>query len=309
MSPELLIVGAGPAGVSAALWARALSLDVLLLESAPAPGGQLHAVHFHPPDLPGIESGAGPDIAASYARQLARQQVPVRSEVVATALEPAGPEGAPAVRLSTGERVQARSVLIATGVRRRRLEVPGERELEGRGVSYSATRDREWLMGRRVAVVGGGDAAFENSLLLTAAGCQVVLLVRGPARARPDFRRRVAEDPRIELHEGVRVTHVLGESAVTGLSVAAAGEEEESGVVECEAVVVKIGVRPNTEWCCDVLAHDPEGFLRIDERFATSVPMVFAAGDCTRPALPSIPVALAHGAQAAAVIRAALHGH
>lgn len=306
MSPELLIVGAGPAGVSAALWARALELDVLLIESAPSPGGQLHAVHFHPPDLPGIESGAGPDIAASYARQLARQGVPVRAEVVATALEQGGADAAPAVRLSTGERIQAQAVLIATGVRRRRLEVPGERELEGRGVSYSANRDREWLARRRVAVVGGGDGAFENALLLTGMGCDVVLLVRGEVRARPEFRRRVAADTRIELREHVRVTGMVGQDAVTALRLSTqAGEADE---VRCEAVVVKVGVRPNTEWCREVLAHDDEGYLHIDARFAASAPGVFAAGDCTRPALPSIPVALAHGAQAAAVIRAMLHG-
>lgn len=307
MSPELLIVGAGPAGVSAALWARALGLDVLVLEGAPAPGGQLHAVHFHPPDLPGIESGSGPEIAASYARQLEREQVPVRAEVVATALEPGDEGRIPAVRLSTGERIEAPVVLIATGVRRRRLEVPGERELEGHGVSYSATRDRDRLAGRHVAVVGGGDAAFENALLLAAAGCEVELLVRGPIRARPEFRARVLGEPRIRLHEGARVTAVLGESEVTGVRLAGADGAADT-VLPCEAVVVKIGVLPNTEWCRAQLAHDDDGFLRIDERFATSVEAVYAAGDCTRPALPSIPVALAHGAQAAAVIRAMLHG-
>ena len=305
MTSELLIVGAGPAGVSAALWARALELDVTLIEGAPSPGGQLHAVHFHPPDLPGIESGDGPQIAASYARQLVSQGVPLRSEVVATALESGDAGHAPAVRLSTGERIEAQAVLVATGVRRRRLEVAGEREFEGCGVSYSATRDRDVLAGRRVAVVGGGDAALENALLLVAAGCEVVLLVRGEMRARPEFRTRVLAEPRIALREGVRVTAVLGGAWLRALRVESADGEHD---VPCEAVVVKIGVLPNTEWCRGALAQDAEGFVRIDARFATSAPRIFAAGDCTRPVLPSIPVALAHGAQAAAMIRAMLHG-
>jgi thioredoxin reductase (NADPH) len=303
VSHDLLIVGAGPAGVSAALWARPLELSVLLLDGAPAPGGQLHAVHFHPADVPGFEQGDGPALAAAYARQLAAASVPLRTAAEAVALEPSAE--APAVRLAGGERLEAAAVLVASGVRRRRLGVPGEREFEGRGVSFSATRDRVALAGRRVAVVGGGDAAFENALLLAAAGCDVTLLVRGEPHARSGFRERVAASPRVRVRTGTRVVEVRGDEAVRGLRL-----EGPDGAVELEtdALVVKIGVVPNTEWCRQAVEVDPDGYVRVDERLATSAARVWAAGDVTRPSPPSIPVALGQGAHAVAMVRAALRG-
>jgi len=306
VTPELLIVGAGPAGVAAALWARGLDLSVRVLDGAPEPGGQLHAVHFHPGDVPGFEQGDGPVLAAAYARQLEASRTELRADCVATALEPPRDGHAlPAVQLSTGERMEGAAILIATGVRRRHLEVPGERELEGRGVSYSATLDRARFAGRRIVVVGGGDAAFENALLLAAAGCDVTLLVRGAPRARGEFRARVADEPRIRVREGARVLAVLGEEGVRGVRFRQGDDEAE---LPAEGVVVKVGTLPNSEWCRGAVAQDAEGFVRVDERMATTATRVWAAGDVTRPHPPSIPVALGHGAQAVAAIRSALRG-
>ena len=304
--PELLIVGAGPTGVSAALWARGLSLSARLIERGESPGGQLHMVHFRPRDVAGVAAVDGPGLSRAYAEQLDAAGVDLTTGSAAAALEPgSGPRDLPAVRLADGSRIEAEAVLIATGARRRPLEVPGAAALEGHGVSYSATRDREWLAGRDVAVVGGGDAAFENALILTSVGCTVTLLSRGASRARPDFRSRIAGEPRIRLEEGIEVREVLGAERVAGLRIADARGER---VLACEAVVVKIGVIPNSEWCRGVLAHEPGGWLRVDARFATSATRVWAAGDVVRPLLPSIAVAMAQGAQAVAVIRECLHG-
>lgn len=198
MSLDVLIVGAGPAGVSAGLWARELGLTATVVESSAAPGGQLHHVHFAPRDVAGVRADDGPAIAARYALQLADAGVPLLSEHMAATLELADDAaGEPGVRFTNGTRLDARAVLIATGARRRRLEVPGEREFEGRGVSYSATRDRQLLAGRPVVVVGGGDAAYENALILADAGCDVTLLVRRAARAPavPCPGRRIEPDP------------------------------------------------------------------------------------------------------------------
>lgn len=301
MAREVLIVGAGPAGVSAALWARALGLEPRLIESGPVAGGQLLHVHFHPYDLAGVPEGDGPAIAAAMARQLAEAGIATRCGTAAAALEPGRDAGSrPAVIAAGGERIEADAVLIATGVRRRRLEIPGERELEGLGVSYSATRDRTQFAGRPVVVAGGGDAAYENALLLSAVGCTVTLAVRGAPRARADFRARVAADPRIAVRERTRVTAALGDGRLSAVRLAGPTGEEEAPAA---GLVIKVGVIPNTEWCRGSIASDAEGFVAVNASLAASRPRVWAAGDVTRPALPAIAVAIGHGALAAAAIR------
>lgn len=306
MTRDLLVVGAGPAGISAALWARSLELDVLVLDAAPAPGGQLHLVHFHPLAVPGFERGDGPALAESYARQLETSGVPWRADCAAARLVPARAHGGLArVELAGGESLEARAVLIATGVRRRRLGVPGEREFEGRGVSFSARRDLDRLAGRPVVVVGGGDAAFENALLLAEAGAEVDLVVRGEPRARSEFRDRALESERIRVHAHARVVEVLGGDEVTAVRLEDGGAGSE---LPARGVVVKIGVVPNSEWCREAIATDAAGYVLVDAGLGTSAPDVWAAGDITRPAPPSVPVALGQGAQAAAAIRAAVRG-
>lgn len=306
MSRDLVVVGAGPAGISAALWARSLEMDVLLLDAAPSPGGQLHLVHFHPPAVAGFESGDGPALADAYVRQLTAAGVSWCGECAAISLRPAGPDGTPAeVGSESGETFAGRAVLVATGVRRRRLGVPGERELEGRGVSFSATRDQARLAGRPVAVVGGGDAAFENALLLAATGSEVDLFVRGEVRARSEFRERVAGEPRVRVHRDTKVAAILGEEHVAAVRIERGSAAEE---IPTRGVVIKIGVLPNSEWCRACVPTDAEGYVRVDGNLATSARGVWAAGDLVRPLPPSVPVAIGQGAQAATAIRKALRG-
>jgi thioredoxin reductase (NADPH) len=294
VSRQLLVVGAGPAGVSAALWARSLGIDALVIDGGSRVGGQLHDVHFRPVNVAGVEDD-GPAIAARLASQLAAAQVALRLGVRAAALEPGERTR---IRTADGERLEAAALLIATGVRRRHLEVPGDRELEGRGVFYA---DRPALSRQNVAVVGGGDAAFENALLLAEACCRVTLLVRGRARARAEFQSR-AQAAGITRHDGARVLAIVGADRVRSVRVDQQGSELS---IEVQAVLVQIGVQPNTEWCRDVLAHDDEGYLRVDATGATSVPGVWAAGDVTRPALLGVTVAAGQGALAVAAIRKA----
>lgn len=301
MRPDLLIVGAGPAGVSAALWARSLGLSPLVIEQGEAAGGQLRHVHFAPLNLAGAAPGDGPALADRLARQLEQPGIEVRCRVAAAVLD----RSRPAVATAAGERLEAGAVLIATGVRRRQLEVPGERELEGKGVSYSATQDRTRFAGEEVAIVGGGDAAFENALLLAEVGCKVTLLVRDRPRARPEFRKRVAAHPRIEVMERTAVRAIEGDRVVRAVRLEG---ERGSFPLEVAGVVIKVGVLPNTEWCAGAVERDAGGYVLVDESQATSHPLAWAAGDVTRPPLYGFAVAVGQGALAAAAVRAALRG-
>jgi thioredoxin reductase (NADPH) len=303
VSPDLVIVGAGPAGVAAALWAKSLGLSARVLEAEGTAGGQLHHVHQPLANLPGATGGDGPALARTLAEELAAAGIDVRYGHAAQALEP----HVPAVRTADGVRHAAGAVLIVTGVRRRRLEVPGEREYEGRGVSASATQDRARFAGEEMVVAGGGDGAYENALLLADVGCAVTLAVRGTPRARREFRERVAASPRIEVLEGTQVIGVLG--GVSGQErVRAVRLEGPRGTFEQPAagLVVKIGVIPNTEWCAPALELDGEAYLPVDEHFGTSRPRVWAAGDVTGPPLSGIAVAFGQGALAVHAIRSVL---
>lgn len=302
MTDELLIVGAGPAGISAALWAHTFGIATRVIERAREPGGQLHLVHFHPMELPGIAEGTGPEIAATYAAQLARTAIGFEGGAEAAGIEADG--NTVSVTTAVGARHEARALLVATGLRRRRLGVAGEAEFAGRGVTYSARLDREKLAGADVVVVGGGDGAFENAWLLTEVGCRVTILVRVRPSARPEFRARAASDPNITVIEGVEVLNVLGGTRVERVRIAQGGSVAE---LPASGIVIKIGMTPNTEWCSG-LARDPGGYLAVDARGRTSLARVWAAGDVTRPLLPSIAVAAGTAATAMADLRASLRG-
>lgn len=296
MRPDLLVVGAGPAGATAALWARSWGWRVTLLERAASPGGQLHQVHFTPSNFTAAIAGDGPVMANRIREQLETAGIDANCGIEVVALD----VSVPAVRDAGGARHEANAVVIATGVRRRVLDVPGERELEGRGVSYSASQDRAAFAGEDMVVVGGGDAAFENALLLTNVGCRVTLVVRGRARARRDFQERVDADPRIERLEHTRVVAIEGDKAVR--SVALAGERGAFSI-PAAGVVIKIGVQPNSEWCRGDVECDPEGYVLVDETLATSAPRVWAAGDVTRPPVMGLTLATGQGTLAVASIR------
>jgi thioredoxin reductase (NADPH) len=298
-APDLVIVGAGPAGVSTALWAASLDLRPRVLEAAPHAGGQLHRIHFEPRNLVDSFPGDGPKLAARAEAQLAAAAIDVRYATPARALV-AGSEGPPRVITEDGVSHSAPAVVIATGLSRRRLEVEGEREFEGRGVTDSATRDREQLAGRDVIVIGGGDAAFENALLLTGAGCHVTLAVRGPLHARRTFRAQVEAEPAIEMLREARALAILGDDRVRAVRF-----ETPDGIVErrTEAVVVKIGQVPVTAWCRGTVDLDEDGYVKVDADLRTSRPAVWAAGDVARPIVPGIALALGHGATIAAAIR------
>jgi thioredoxin reductase (NADPH) len=288
-----VIVGAGPAGISAALWLRRLQVPFRLLDRGPAVGGELLRVNLPIEDYPGRRAADGRALARHFARHLRAAAVEVDLGVEVQGIDLPGRR----IETSAGALPFA-ALVLAIGLVRRRLGVPGEAEYPGRGVSYSATTDLAVIAGQDVIVVGGGDGAFENATILAGVCPHVTLVVRGPApRARPALRDRCLQAPNVTLLTGCRALAVEGDGrGVTGLRVAGpAGERS----LAAAWVVVKVGFAPQTGFLQGQLDLTPEGHIRVDRALRSSVPGVFAAGDIANPYAPSVAAAVGDGAVAA----------
>lgn len=298
---DLVVVGGGPAGVSAVLWARALELRFLALDVGDSIGGQLHRVHNRVADYPGLDGANGEAIARAFAEQLERRDIAFRTGSAVEALDAA----ARTVTVA-GERIDAGSIVLATGVRRRRLGVPGEAELAGRGVCPSASKYASEFAGRRVLVVGGGDAALEEALILARACEHVTLAHRGDRfRARPDFRVRVAADPRIDVLMETSLRAIEGRERVERALLDTGGHGCELAV---EGVFICVGVEPNSELARDQVDLDDQGYVIADVRGRTSAVGVYVVGDVRSGSSWTIAGAVGDGAAAVKDVSRRLSG-
>lgn len=288
---DVIVVGGGPGGMSAALWAHRLELRVVLVDASTQLGGQLLDVHGPVMDYLGIAAANGRGLSAPMAAHLEGLGVPVRLEAPAERIQCRGP----AVYVG-GVWLEADAVILATGARRRSLGLPSERRLAGRGVSDSATRDPSMFRGRSSLVVGGGDAALENALILARECPAVWVASRGPVRARAMFRERVATEPKITLLEGVEVEEIHGDAWVEGVDLRGpAGRFS----LDVSGVCVRIGTAPGSELVAGQVVRDPQGFIEVDAWQRTSAPGIYAVGDVANPHHASVSAAVGQGMVAA----------
>jgi thioredoxin reductase (NADPH) len=303
---DVLIIGAGAAGLSAALWCDELGLDTLLVEQRSEIGGQLLQVYNSISNYLGVRAANGLELRDLFAGQLATAEFDLWTDVEIESAD----LRAKRITLRSGEQLQAISIIIATGVRRRRLGVPGEAELIGRGVTESATRDRESLAGKDVCIVGGGDAAAENALLLAEVCPTVTLVHRGPRlRARREFAERLKADHRVTVFTESTVERIIGEDEVVAVEIMRRGAIKPFQMA-VRGVLVRIGVEPNTELFREQLHMDERGYIVTTGEQETSVGQVFAVGDVSSPLAPTISGATGAGATAAKIIASRLsHGN
>lgn len=299
---DVLIIGAGPAGLSAAFWCDELGLDTLVLEKNEVVGGQLLSVYNPIENYLGLRAANGHELLARFSEGLDQAEFDLWTNVEIESVE----ASAKRVSLRSGEKLQSISLVIATGVRRRRLGIPGESEFTSRGIIESATRDRQLFAGKDVCIIGGGDAAAENALLLAEVCATVTLVHRGKTlRARREFVERMQTDHCITVFTESRVTRILGNNSVEAVEIVRK-DAIKPFQMAVHGVLIRIGVKPNTEMFREQLALDERGYIVVSSHQETSVSNVFAIGDVANPLAPTISGATGAGATAAKVIASRL---
>jgi thioredoxin reductase (NADPH) len=299
---DVIIIGAGPAGLSAAFWCDELGLDTLVLEQAEEVGGQLHRVHNPISNYLGLKARNGAELLELFTKDVSDAGFDLWTQTEIELID----VRAKRVSLRSGERLQPIAIILATGVRPRSLGLPGEKELAGKGMIESATRDRDLVAGHDVCVVGGGDAAVENALLLAEVCPTVTLVHRGrKLRARREFVQRLQPNHAVTVFTESVLTRIIGDDHLEAVEI-----QRKDGLkpfqLAVRGLLIRIGVEPNTELVREQLQLDQKGYVAVNSEQETSAPMVFAIGDVSNPAAPTISGATGAGATAAKVIAARL---
>ncbi|HCX31606.1 MAG TPA: hypothetical protein DHU55_17820, partial [Blastocatellia bacterium] len=253
---DVIIIGAGAAGLSAALWCDELGLDTLVLEQNEAVGGQLFSIHGPIENYPGVPAANGCEFFERFSERLSDADFDLWTNIEIESVDLT----AKRVTLKTGEELQSIALIVATGVRRRQLGIPGENEFVGRGIIESSSRDHEQFADKDVCVIGGGDAAVENALLL-AKVCPTVTLVNRSKklRARPSFVARLQGEHCITVFPESIVTRIMGSEEVEAVEIMRK-DALQPFQMAVRGVAIRIGVKPNTEIFSEQLTLDPQGY-------------------------------------------------
>jgi len=291
---DLIILGGGPAGLSAGLYAMRAVLRTILIERA-TPGGQV-AITKDVENYPGVDTISGLDLSDKLLQQAQSYGLDVIQDE-AVSIDP-GPD-LHTVTLDSGRILRAHAVIIATGGTPRKLEVPGEIEYLGRGVSYCAKCDGFFFQDRVVTVVGGGDTALEEALYLSKLASKVYLVHRRAAfRASKILQKRISES-NIELVLNSHITGIFAnEDGVDSISV----QDLQTGrerTIETEGVFIFVGLLPNNEIVPPGIKLNDSGYAITDEKCAAGIPGIYVAGDLKTKYAKQIVVAAAEGCTAA----------
>ncbi len=291
---DLIIIGSGPAGLSAAVYGIRAGLKIMVLEQNPMSGGQV--LNTYEVDnylgLPGISGFDMGQTFRAHADKLGVEFVEARVKEIVD-------NGDYKTVRTRREDYETRTVIVATGAQHARLEVPGEEELSGMGVSYCATCDGAFFKGRTVAVVGGGDVALEDAIYL-ARTCEKVYLIhrRDELRGASVLQEELKALPNAEILYSHTVQEIRGEDNVETLLIkdVKTGDEKELAV---SGIFIAVGIHPSTELVKDMVTCNEGGYVLAGEDGATDCPGIYVAGDIRKKPLRQIITAVADGANAA----------
>lgn len=296
---DLIIVGSGPAGLSAAIYAERARLSTITIEKNYVSGGQIINT-YEVDNYPGMPKSNGFELAQSFRNHAEGLGAKfVSDKVKAITVTEAG------IKEVTTEKgaYQAKTVIIATGAKHRVLGVSGEEKLNGCGVSYCATCDGAFFKNKTVAVVGGGDVAVEDAIFL-ARGCEKVYLIhrRDSLRAAKVLQENALKNEKIVPVWDSVVTQIQGEDAVEAVTVENVKTKEITNL-QVDGVFVAVGITPDTEGFEKLLDCDENGYVKAGEDTKTNVPGIFAAGDVRTKALRQVITAAADGANAVTAVQ------
>ncbi|PFL70472.1 thioredoxin reductase [Priestia megaterium] len=292
---DVLIIGGGPAGISAAVWCKRLDVECLLLEEQAQLGGQLFTIYNEIIDYPGIQAENGIEMQRKMVQHFMDMDCLYEVNTKVNSID----ERSKTVKVKqqeTEKEIGYTYLILATGSSQRKLGVPGEQQMTDRGEVYSASADGERLKGKRVALIGGGDRAFEGAHLLASQAKQVYLIHRSTHfKAREQYVEKVLSDPGVKVMTDTEVTAIHGKHHVTSIDLKSKNSECKN--LSVDAVLIRLGIAPNVELIKEKVTTTQSGLIVINEVHQSSDPSIYAIGDaCTTPLFSSISSSAGQGA-------------
>ena len=286
---DLIIVGAGPAGLSAALYAGRFGLDTLIFERMSA-GGQI-ILSSEIENYPGFPGGISTsELIERFKKQVVELGLGIETQEVLRII----PSSKSHTIKAEDKIYQTKSIIIASGAQARHLGVAGEEKFIGRGVSYCGTCDGPLFRGKDILAVGGGDRALEEAIFLSAYAQKVYLVHRRQEfRASKILVEKAKAIPKINFIFDSVVVEVCGENKVEQVKLKDVKTNRES-TISCQGIFIFVGIEPNTRFLKNVLALDELGFIIIDQQMRTSREGIFACGDCCKKSLYQVVLSLIH---------------
>lgn len=294
---DLLVIGGGPAGLNAALYAQRKGLHVGVISKEI--GGQLHNTSTVDNYL-GLPMLEGKDLSSAFLKHIQSLQVPLYTDVWVQHIERLGRHFK--VFLSDGVELTSKTLLYATGGQPRQLGIPGEQQFANKGVSYCTTCDAPFFKGKHVIVAGGGNSAAEAVIDLAPFASHITVIHRSQWRADPITLNKHKDIGHLTVHLETQLLEVLGDELMTGVKVLDK-KTQETSIIQADGLFIEIGLIPTSEGIAHLVTLNDKKEIMINEQFMTNVPGLFAAGDVTNVPFKQIVIAVGDGAKAALSIQ------